>query len=163
MVLGGVLVVAGAATAWRAVPKVTLTNAGLLFAHGPLAPLAALAAAAAAALLVRLAARRMARVAGLLAAAALLALAAQTTAFRLEVGPERISLRGLLGLRAVAWSEVRRVDTPANGLLLEGRNGERVLVSTRSFDADLRAMLERAVARHVATAERPGGEAANPP
>jgi hypothetical protein len=81
--------------------------------------------------------------------------ARQRALFRVEVGPDRLSVRGLTGVRSVGWTDITRVLTPAGELVLEGRSGAVVRVATASLPPEQQASLQRAVARHVATAQLP--------
>jgi hypothetical protein len=145
----------GLALAFTAAPRLTLTNTGLVFAQARAASLGAfLAAGGALALAVHGRSRGLRSVAAILALG-LVGLGAQRALFRVEVGPDRLSVRGLLGVRSVGWTEIARVLTPVGELILEDRSGAVVRVSTGSLLPEQKASLERAVARHVATAQLP--------
>jgi hypothetical protein len=73
------------------------------------------------------------------------------------VGLER---RGLLGRTRIAWRDVTRVE--AGSVALVAFAGDRqVRVATAVFAPELRATVERNIARHVREARSPGS--ANPP
>ncbi len=139
----------------NAVPKLTLSNNGLRFTHAAAAPLGALLAAGGALALAAIPRRRSLRAGAALLALGLLVIGAQRALFRVEVGPDRLSVRGLSGVRSVGWAEVTRIDGQAGELFLEGRSGAAVHISTALLPPEQQASLERAIARHVATAQRP--------
>jgi hypothetical protein len=158
LALGLAAVTGGLWLSFTAAPKLTLTNRGLVFAHATAAPTGALLAAGGALTLAASLRPRRLRAGAALLALGLAALAAQRWLFRVEVGPDRLSVRGLSGVRSVGWTEVTRVDGQAGELILEGRSGSAVRIATASLPPEQQASLERAIARHVATAQRPAPE-----
>jgi hypothetical protein len=98
---------------------------------------------------------RARRAGALVLALVFLGRGAERALYRVEVAPDRLSVRGLTGVRSVGWTEITRVLTPAGELVLEGRSGAVVRVATASLPPEQQASLERAVARHLATAQRP--------
>lgn len=156
LALGLAAVAGGLWLSFTAAPTLTLTNSGLVFAHATAAPLGAwLAACGALTSAAALRPRRLRAGAAALLAFGFLVLGAQRALFRVEVGPDRISVRGLYGVRSVGWTEVTRVVGEAGELILEGRGGAAVRVATASLPPEQQASLERAIARHVATAQLP--------
>lgn len=153
--VAGLAVAAGALGTFRATPRLTLSNAGLRIEHSTAMPLyALLAAAGAIALFVALPHRgRAPRAVAALAAAGFLGLGAARAMFQVEVGQERLKVRGLSGSRSVPWSEVTRVDTDRVELKLESRGRPSLRVATSALSPEQRASLERAIARHVSEAQ----------
>jgi hypothetical protein len=88
---------------------------------------------------------------------ALLALGAQKIAFRLDVGAESLSLRGLFGRTTLRWAEVSRVDSGLSAVVVRGQGDAQVRVETGSFTEDQRATLDRTIARHVRESREGGG------
>jgi hypothetical protein len=153
--LAGAAIAGGAWLSWRGAPRLTLTNTGLQFANPAALPLYALVAVAGALVLLAALRRPRFRALAALGAALLLAYAAQLWRFEVVVGPDALSIRGLLTRESVAWAAVRRVDAEGGFLTLEGSGGERVSVATGRLPPEQRASLERAVARQIASAQMP--------
>jgi hypothetical protein len=129
--------------------RVTWLNTGLRidypWGRGGAALLAALGAAALGALL----RRRLLRGLAVALAAVFLLLAGRLLVYRLEAGPSGLSQRDLLGLTRVAWTEVARVETGGDTLVITDRAEVELRVGLGDLAPDQRASLERTIARRV--------------
>jgi len=94
---------------------------------------------------------------GLAAALALGALAAQRLRWRVEAVEAGLHERTLAGWTRIAWGDVEAVDSRANAVVLRGRDGPAITLSTRGFDAEDRTRLERTIARRIAEASTAAG------
>ena len=84
---------------------------------------------------------------------AFLGLAAARAAFQVEVGRDRLAVRGLTGSREIPWADVTRVDTNPVELKLESRGRPSLRLAMGALSPEQRASLERAIARHVSEAQ----------
>jgi Bacterial PH domain len=158
LAVAGMAVAAGAIGAWRSTPRLTLSNTGLRIDHPTaIALYALLAAAGALAILVTLKHRGRGRhalaIVAAIAVVAFLGLAAARAAFQVEVGRERLAVRGLTGSREIPWADVTRVDTNSLELKLESRGRPSLRLAMGALSPEQRASLERAIARHVSEAQ----------
>jgi len=135
-------------------PSFTWVNDGLRVHYSWRHPVAAAAAAAGAAVLGLSLRRPVARTALALLALGALLLAADRLRYRLEAGGEGIAERSLLGSTRMAWSEVGRVDSRADGLVVTAVSAARISVPTRGWPPHDVAQLERTIARRVREAAR---------
>jgi hypothetical protein len=131
-------------------PALTLQNTGIRIEYPRGRGLAGLGGAAGFALAAVAVSRRWLRLA--LASAAVLAsaVAADRLLYRLEAGPRALVARGALGDTTLAWSDVSRVEAGPEILVVWGRGDAQIRVATSDFGPELRATLERTIARRVA-------------
>ena len=135
-------------------PRFTWENDGLRVDHPPRRAVGALVAAAAAAAVGLSGRSRPAAVAGIAAAIALAALAADRLAWRVEAVQDGLHERTIAGSRAIAWSDVERVEPRPDALRLRARDGTEIVVSAGGFAPEDRTRLERTIARRVREAAR---------
>jgi hypothetical protein len=151
---------AGAASAllalvsWRALPRLTLSNAGIRVDHSLAAPLFALLAAAGAATLAYTLRQRALRGVAALAAAALLLFGLDRAAFRIEADDSGLAVRGLTGARRAPWREVTEVRSEQQGLTIVSRDRPALRMGTGSLSPEQRASLERTIARRLRDAQK---------
>jgi hypothetical protein len=151
--LGIALIGAGAFFA-RGSPHFTLLNAGLRVEYPWTHGAALLLAAAGVALLGGIAPSRFARIflacLGLAVALASLDL----WLYRLEAGPSSLTSRRLFPSTSLAWTEVSRVDSGRDALVVWGRGDDQIRIDTTGFRVDQREALERGIARRIREAGR---------
>ncbi len=152
--LGVAALAAGTALSLGA-PRITLVNAGVRVDYPRRRAACAGLAAAGAALVALAIPRRAARVAGAIAAAALVGSASEILLYRLEADGGGVHRRGLLGRTDVAWRDVTRVDSGADAVVIWGRGETQVRVDTQAFEPTQRAMFDRTVARRVRESQAP--------
>jgi hypothetical protein len=146
------LFLAALAFVLRTAPRLILANPGLVIHSAPAVYLTALLAALALLGLAFLLTGWRRGAVGILASA-LLGLGLHHLAWRLQAGPEGLSLRGLTGTRAIALWDVTRVDTDAKALVLTVHSGGSLRIATDAFTPEQRAALERTVSRLVRDAQ----------
>lgn len=145
---GLIAALAGLALAFGA-PRFTWSNAGLEVRHPPIRGLAPLVGAAALGLGVLGPQPRALRFAGIALGAGLTALGAQRLLYRLDAVQTGLAQRDLAGATRLAWVDIDRVESRPFELVVTGKDGTRLSVTTARFLPEDRARLERTIARRV--------------
>jgi hypothetical protein len=130
-------------------PRLTLLNAALRIDYGWAAGAAALGAAVLLAAASAAAPRRWAQAVLVLFAVAVGGLGGARLRYRLEIQPDGLRSRELMGSTLVPWGEVTHVDRGTEALVVWGLGEAQIRVDTASFEGDQRAALERALARRI--------------
>jgi hypothetical protein len=144
--LAAVLLLAAAGGLARAPMRIVLVNATLRI-DDPWTRAAALGLAAS------LPGRRGLQAVLAAGAAITLAVAAATATTWTESRADVLTARRWFALTTIPWSEVTRVDSWRDAIVVWSGSGSRIAIDARRLDPEQRAVLERTIARHVR--ERP--------
>jgi hypothetical protein len=155
--LGSVAALVAGFGALRALPRLTLANAGIRLDYPASALWLGLLAAAGAASVAFILAARPLRIGAAIAAAALLLVAVDRAAFRIDLDDVGLRLRRPLSSARVEWRDVTKVDSGAEVVTLATRSGSSVMLEVGSLTSEQRASLDRAIARRLR-----GGDAPKP-
>lgn len=148
LVAAGVLLAAAGTRGALLAPRVTLHNAAVSIDH-PWPAVAGWAALAAVPVLVALATRsRALRAALVLACAVVLLQAWHVAVYRLEAGPTLLEERQAFARMTIPWNQVAQVDSREKEIAVWGP-GTQILIDTKRFSADQRAIIDRTIARHL--------------
>jgi hypothetical protein len=152
--LAAVLLLAAAGWLARAPMRIVLVNTTLRI-DDPWTRAAALALAALAllALAASFPARRGLQAVLAFGAAVTLAVAAATATTWTESRAEVLTARRWFAVTTIPWSDVTRVDSWRDAVVVWSGAGSRIAIDARRLDPEQRAVLERTIARHVR--ERP--------
>jgi len=142
-------------------PRAVWLNTGLRIDYPWSRGAAALAAALGAAGLAVAATRRTLRFLAAAGAGVAAMAGAALLFYRLEALAEGLVERRLLGTTRLAWSEIASVSPQAEALIVTGRSLE-IRIDTGPLPPDLRASLERTIARRVREAGERGGSGKPP-
>ena len=129
-------------------PRAVWLNTGLRIDYPWSRGAAALAAALGAAGLAALATPRVLRLLATVAAGVAALAGATLLFYRLEALDEGLVERRLLGTTRLAWSEIASVSPQSDALIVTGRSLE-IRIDTGPLPPELRASLERTIARRV--------------
>lgn len=148
--LAAVLVLAAAAWLLRAPMRISLVNTTLRI-DDPWTRAAAVALAGLGVLALAMALPIGRGMRGLLAVAGALTLAgaAATATTWTEARDEVLTARRWFVHATIPWSEVTRVDSWRDAVVVWSGSGARIVIDAGRLDPEQRAVLERTIARHV--------------
>lgn len=143
-------------------PRAVWLNTGLRIDYPRSRGVAAFAAALGAAGLVVLTTRRALRFLAAIGAGVLAVTGATLLFYRLEALDEGLVERRLLGTTRLVWPEIASVSPQSEAVIVESRS-QQIRIDTGPLPPDLRASLERTIARRVREAsEKTGPRAPSP-
>lgn len=143
-------------------PRAVWLNTGLRIDYPWSRGVSAIAAALGAAGLAVLATPRALRFLATAGAGVAVVAGATLLLYRLEALSEGLVERRLLGTTRLAWPEIASVSPQADALIVTGRSQE-IRIDTGPLPPDLRASLERTIARRVREASERGASGEPPP